>query len=67
LRLWRTADALVCEVVDAGVVTDPLTGRFAPDMEEPDGRGLWMVNQLCDLVQLRSSGEGTTVRVHTWL
>jgi anti-sigma regulatory factor (Ser/Thr protein kinase) len=67
LRLWRTADALVCEVVDAGVVTDPLTGRFAPDMEEPDGRGLWMVNQLCDLVQLRSSATGTTVRVHTWL
>jgi anti-sigma regulatory factor (Ser/Thr protein kinase) len=67
LRLWRTADALVCEVVDGGVVTDPLTGRFAPDTEESDGRGLWMVNQLCDLVQLRSSSAGTTVRVHTWL
>ena len=67
LRLWRTAEALVCQVTDTGVVTDPLTGRLAPDTDEPDGRGLWMVNQLCDLVQLRSSDSGTTVRVHTWL
>jgi anti-sigma regulatory factor (Ser/Thr protein kinase) len=67
LRLWRTPDALVCEIADAGVVADPLTGRRAPDVEEPDGRGLWMVNQLCDLVQLRSSAAGTIVRVHTWL
>ena len=44
------------------------TDRSArPGTEEPDGRGLWMVNQLCDLVQLRSSESGTTVRVHTWL
>jgi anti-sigma regulatory factor (Ser/Thr protein kinase) len=67
LRLWRTPEALVCEVTDAGVVADPLTGRLAPGGDEPDGRGLWMVNQLCDLVQLRSSESGTTVRVHTWL
>ena len=57
----------MCEVSDSGVVTDPMTGRLAPDTDELDGRGLWMVNQLCDLVQLRSSSAGTTVRVHTWL
>ncbi|KRF29920.1 sensor histidine kinase [Phycicoccus sp. Soil802] len=67
LRLWRTSQALVCEVTDQGVVADPLAGRLAPGTEELDGRGLWMVNQLCDLVQLRSSAAGTTVRVHTWL
>ena len=48
-------------------MADPLAGRLAPGTEELDGRGLWMVNQLCDLVQLRSSAAGTTVRVHTWL
>ena len=31
------------------------------------GRGLYLVNQLCDLVQVRSSPQGTTVRVLTWL
>ena len=30
------------------------------------GRGVYLVNQLCDLVQLRSSEAGTTVRVITW-
>ena len=25
------------------------------------------INQLCDLVQIRSHGGGTTVRIHTWL
>jgi anti-sigma regulatory factor (Ser/Thr protein kinase) len=67
LRLWRTMEALVCEVTDEGVVVDRLAGRLAPGTDEPDGRGLWMVNQLCDLVQLRSSTAGTVVRVHTWL
>jgi anti-sigma regulatory factor (Ser/Thr protein kinase) len=36
----------------------------APDRE--GGRGLYLVNQLCDLVQVRSSDQGTTVRVTTW-
>jgi hypothetical protein len=31
------------------------------------GRGLWMVNQLCDLVQLRSFPDGAAVRVHVYL
>jgi hypothetical protein len=26
-------------------------------------RALWLVNQICDLVQIRSSDEGTVVRV----
>jgi anti-sigma regulatory factor (Ser/Thr protein kinase) len=67
LRLWREPGDLVCEVRDSGQVTDPLTGRMRPGDDEVDGRGLWMVNQLCDLVQLRSGASGTTVRVHTWL
>ena len=38
-----------------------------PSHEQEGGRGLFLVHQLCDLVQLRSSPEGTTVRVVTWL
>jgi anti-sigma regulatory factor (Ser/Thr protein kinase) len=67
LRLWREPGDLVCEVSDSGLVGDPLTGRIPPGDEEAEGRGLWMVNQLCDLVQLRSGTSGTAVRVHTWL
>ncbi|MEA2685742.1 MAG: hypothetical protein QOE93_937 [Actinomycetota bacterium] len=31
------------------------------------GRGLWMANQLCDLVQLRTFASGTVVRLHMTL
>ncbi len=65
--LWRERQALVCEVQDSGQCADPLVGRRSPSMEQAGGRGLWMVNQLCDLVQLRSGTQGTRVRVHSWL
>ena len=67
LRVWQEPDALVCEVHDAGRVEDPLVGRRTPSLSQQGGRGVWMANQLCDLVQLRSSEHGTTVRVSTWL
>ena len=50
-----------------GHLADPLTGRLTPPLDAPGGRGLYLVNQLCDLVQVRSSPQGTTVRVLTWL
>jgi anti-sigma regulatory factor (Ser/Thr protein kinase) len=67
LAMWVEPDAAVVEFSDAGHITDPLAGRLAPSPEQLGGRGLYLVNQLCDLVQLRSSPAGTTVRVRTWL
>jgi anti-sigma regulatory factor (Ser/Thr protein kinase) len=66
LRAWAMPDSLVLEVTDIGVIDDPLVGREpALDVSE-GGRGIWMANHLCDLVQVRSSQAGTTVRLHTW-
>ncbi|WP_234382018.1 ATP-binding protein, partial [Streptomyces sp. XY332] len=28
------------------------------------GRGLWMIHQLCDLVEIRASDTGLTLRMH---
>jgi hypothetical protein len=28
------------------------------------GHGLWLVNQVCDLVEMRSDDSGTTIRLH---
>lgn len=67
VRAWRTQDSLVVEVMDSGHLTDPLAGRINPGTRDNRGRGLWMVNQLCDLVQVRSTRRGTVVRVVTWL
>lgn len=67
LWAWRTDTDLLFEVRDAGRIEDPFTERQRkppPDLELAGGRGLWLVNQLCDLVQIRSSADGTAVRVH---
>ena len=64
LRLWRQGRALVCEVSDRGHIVDPLIGRRRPLDHQIGGRGLWLVNQLCDLVQIRSTPSGSTVRAH---
>jgi anti-sigma regulatory factor (Ser/Thr protein kinase) len=66
LRGWQDPAAVVFEVSDDGVITDPMVGRRAVTQWSESGRGLWMTNQLCDLVQVRSSDLGTTVRLHTW-
>jgi len=63
LRIWADGGAVVCEVRDAGWFSDPLTGRRFPAPDRADGRGLWIANQLCDLVQVRSSRAGSAVRL----
>jgi anti-sigma regulatory factor (Ser/Thr protein kinase) len=64
LRRWREDGSLVCEVADAGVIDDQLVGRSQPAAAAESGRGVWMANQLCDLVQIRSGPAGSVVRVH---
>lgn len=66
VAMWRTTEAAVVEFSDDGRISDPLVGRQDPGTDRPGGRGLYLVNQLCDLVQVRSGDWGTTVRVTTW-
>jgi anti-sigma regulatory factor (Ser/Thr protein kinase) len=63
LRYWREDDAVVCEIADAGDLRDPLAGRSLPAGGSPSGRGLWLINHLCDLVQIRATAPGTLVRL----
>lgn len=63
VRAWHDPGAVVCEIRDEGLVHEPLVGREHPPANGTGGRGLWLVNQLCDLVQLRSSPAGTVVRM----
>jgi len=63
---WREKDDLVVEIEDRGrfaLAEQPLVGRVKPASEQERGRGLWLANQLADLVQVRASEEGTAVRV----
>jgi anti-sigma regulatory factor (Ser/Thr protein kinase) len=67
LRLWRDADGLQLQFADRGHMLEPLAGRRMPPSTAIGGRGVFLANQLCDLVQLRSSAAGTTARLTTWL
>jgi len=60
---WNEGGALHFESRDSGQITEPLVGRVRPTPTQVKGRGLWMANQLCDLVQIRSSDAGTVVRL----
>ena len=64
LLSWPAAGAVIFEARDRGRMYDPLAGGTRPPPDRVDGRGLWMMNQLCDLVQIRSFTTGTTVRLH---
>jgi len=64
LRLWIEDGRLLVEVEDAGLIEEPLVGRLRPGIAQEGGRGLWLANQLCDLVQIRSGERGTVVRLH---
>jgi anti-sigma regulatory factor (Ser/Thr protein kinase) len=67
MLLWRERDTLLCEIRDLGYIEDPLLGRTRPAPEDPSGRGIWLVHQLCDVVQIHSAPGGTAVRVHKHL
>lgn len=70
LRVWSeggpaaTEASLVCEVRDRGRIQDLLAGRILPGTPQTGGYGLWLVNHICDLVQVRSFGDEGVVRLH---
>lgn len=64
MRIWAEGATVMSEANDRGHLHSLMVGRELPAPEQLEGRGLWLTNQLCDLVQIRSRPEGTTVRLH---
>ena len=65
LTIWVADGEIICQVQDSGQISDPLAGTRRLDATDPGrGRGLWVVNQLCDLVEMRTGASGTTIRLH---
>jgi anti-sigma regulatory factor (Ser/Thr protein kinase) len=63
IHAWNTGEEILCQVHDSGRIADPLAGRVRHGPDDR-GHGLWLVNQVCDLVEMRSGEGGTTVRMH---
>jgi anti-sigma regulatory factor (Ser/Thr protein kinase) len=62
--VWHTGEEILCQVRDQGWIADPLAGRWRRP-PEGSGHGLWVANQVCDLVEIRTSqAAGTTIRLH---
>jgi anti-sigma regulatory factor (Ser/Thr protein kinase) len=63
-RVWRDRANVTVEIRDTGHYVRPLADRERPPRRVSGSRGLWLANQLCDLVQIRSFAAGTVVRLH---
>jgi anti-sigma regulatory factor (Ser/Thr protein kinase) len=66
VRVWATDAEVLCQLEDTGFITDPLAGHWRPAGDLAGGQGLWLVNQICDLAEIRTSELGTTIRLHMY-
>lgn len=64
IAAWSAEGSFICEVRDGGHPVDALAGRRRPPTSNVNGRGLWIAQQLSDLVQQRTLADGNVVRVH---
>ena len=63
LQIWYDTKEIICQVQDEGTISDPLAGRRRPSLEARGGHGLWIVNEVCDQVEIASDETGTTIRL----
>lgn len=61
VRVWAEAGQLVCEVVDQGPPRN--FGRLMPPAEAVRGRGLAIVERICDDLSTSIGPDGTFVRL----
>ncbi|NUR51595.1 MAG: ATP-binding protein [Hamadaea sp.] len=67
LRLWRTGDAVYCQVQDYGPgIAEPETAGADPSADDgeadrPGRRGLWIVRMVADDLDIETGSAGTTV------
>ncbi len=64
IRIWPGDGEVLCQIEDNGYIVNPLAGSRRPAGDLPGGQGLWLVNQVCDLTEVRTSEYGTTIRLH---
>ena len=61
VRLWAADGRVFCDVIDGGPVR--ALGRAMPAADSIRGRGLAIVERICDEVGVEAGDEGTRVRL----
>ena len=61
VRVWAEPGRILCEVTDRGRAQQ--FGRAMPSPEQLRGRGLAIVERICDEVGVSEGPDGTTVRL----
>jgi anti-sigma regulatory factor (Ser/Thr protein kinase) len=64
ILLWADETTVVCDVTDSGRMELPHPGYLPPDPTAGHGHGLWIVRQLCELLEIRTHDDGTQIRLH---
>jgi anti-sigma regulatory factor (Ser/Thr protein kinase) len=66
VRVTGRGDRLVCEVRTPGRFDDLLAGLRRPAEDTPRGRGLFVANLLCDLVETHTHDDSSSTRLLLW-
>ncbi|GAA4811880.1 sensor histidine kinase [Streptomyces ziwulingensis] len=68
LAVRRAGRRIVCDVTSEGSGgPEWYLGYLPPDPGAPNGHGMWVVRQLCDLLEVHCDEATTTVRLHVGL
>ena len=63
VRLWSEPGTLICEVEDRGRLDTPADPPRMPPLNSPGGRGLAIVDRVCDRVTMELTTEGVRHRL----
>ena len=64
VRAWEQPGAVVCDFRQPGAsVSDPFLGLRPAGLEPGAGDGLWLANQICDWMEIRSGAEGCAIQL----
>lgn len=67
LSMWLADGELLAQIDDSGHIRAPLPTAMSGIPSMAGSQGLWLVHQLCDLVDIRTGPGGTSIRIHIGL
>ncbi len=64
VRTWEQPGAVICDFREPGAsITDPFLGLRPAELVPGDGDGLWLANQICDWLDIRSGAGGCAIQL----